>query len=77
MATNDHPATSLGPRCAIATSTATIRSPSTVRPSRTSLGLREKKSHRTICHFFSKKNESDLTEAIIRALSVLAHYRYL
>jgi hypothetical protein len=36
----DHPTTSLGPRCAIATSATTIRSPSTIRPSRTSLGPR-------------------------------------
>jgi len=47
LATIDHPATSLGPRCAIATSTATIRArrPSDHRPSRTF-----PVDHRTIDH---------------------------
>jgi len=56
--TIDHPQTSLGPRCAIATSTATIRGPSTIRPSTIAnvSGTGGVKSRPTLFGFCTKKN---------------------
>jgi hypothetical protein len=57
--TIDHGATSLGPQCALATSTATILVTADCRPSRSRnvSGTAREKSRRTICDFFSKNRK--------------------